>query len=130
MANPSEPFDVEENESVNYKPPPEKSLVEILETDKDDESLRKYKETLLGSHSSNAPIVQMLNPNRVIVTSLCLITEGRPDLVLDLEGNHIIVCTFMFFSCLCDSFCFPHYVTHILSVNYMNETRFKHHLKF
>lgn len=33
---------------VNYKPPAQKSLQEIQELDKDDESLRKYKETLLG----------------------------------------------------------------------------------
>lgn len=35
--------------AVNYKPPAQKSLQEIQELDKDDESLRKYKETLLGN---------------------------------------------------------------------------------
>lgn len=39
----------EEPEPVNYKPPAQKSLKEIQELDKDDESLRKYKEALLGS---------------------------------------------------------------------------------
>lgn len=40
----------EESEAqVNYKPPAQKSLQEIQELDKDDESLRKYKEALLGS---------------------------------------------------------------------------------
>ena len=34
---------------VNYKPPAQKSLQEIQELDKDDESLRKYKEALLGN---------------------------------------------------------------------------------
>lgn len=34
---------------VNYKPPAQKSLQEIQQLDQDDESLRKYKETLLGS---------------------------------------------------------------------------------
>lgn len=33
-----------------YKPPAQKSVLEILETDKEDESLRKYKETLLGAN--------------------------------------------------------------------------------
>lgn len=37
--------------TVNYKPPAQKSLQEIQELDKDDESLRKYKETLLGNTS-------------------------------------------------------------------------------
>lgn len=39
----------ESESSVNYKPPAQKSLQEIQELDKDDESLRKYKEALLGS---------------------------------------------------------------------------------
>lgn len=38
----------EEPEPVNYKPPAQKSVKEIHDLDKDDESLRKYKETLLG----------------------------------------------------------------------------------
>ncbi|KAK7930758.1 hypothetical protein WMY93_007153 [Mugilogobius chulae] len=38
----------DEPESVNYKPPAQKTVQEIHELDKDDESLRKYKETLLG----------------------------------------------------------------------------------
>lgn len=41
---------VEEADSnVNYKPPAQKSLQEIQQLDQDDESLRKYKETLLGA---------------------------------------------------------------------------------
>lgn len=41
---------VEEDEAkVAYKPPAEKSISEILKTDEDDESLRKYKEQLLGN---------------------------------------------------------------------------------
>lgn len=39
---------------VNYKPPAQKSLQEIQELDKDDESLRKYKEALLGNASAAA----------------------------------------------------------------------------
>lgn len=42
----------EESEAVNYRPPAQKSLQEIQELDKDDESLRKYKEALLGSGSA------------------------------------------------------------------------------
>lgn len=44
----------EESEVVNYKPPAQKSLQEIQELDKDDESLRKYKEALLGSSAFTA----------------------------------------------------------------------------
>lgn len=41
----------------NYKPPPEKTIEQILETDKEDESLRKYKETLLGEAKAGGIIV-------------------------------------------------------------------------
>lgn len=41
----------------NYKPPPEKTIEQILEADKEDESLRKYKETLLGEAKSGGVIV-------------------------------------------------------------------------
>lgn len=34
--------------AVNYKPPAQKSLQEIQQLDEQDESLRKYKEALLG----------------------------------------------------------------------------------
>lgn len=38
----------EDEHSVGYRPPAQKSIQEIQELDKDDESLRKYKEALLG----------------------------------------------------------------------------------
>lgn len=44
----------ETDAAVNYKPPAPKSLQEIKDLDKDDESLRKYKEALLGSTSVSA----------------------------------------------------------------------------
>lgn len=44
----------EEPEPVNYKAPAQKSVKEIHELDKDDESLRKYKEVLLGSGVTEA----------------------------------------------------------------------------
>jgi Rho GDP-dissociation inhibitor/dynein assembly factor 5 len=41
----------------NYKPPPQKTLEEILEADKEDESLRRYKEALLGAATTGNQIV-------------------------------------------------------------------------
>ncbi|XP_056310319.1 rho GDP-dissociation inhibitor 1 [Danio aesculapii] len=74
----------EQGESVNYKAPAQKSLQEIQELDQDDESLRKYKEALLGSCAvaadPSAPNVQ--------VTRLTLMCETAPaPLVLDLQGD-------------------------------------------
>ncbi|KAG9350381.1 hypothetical protein JZ751_026740 [Albula glossodonta] len=74
----------EEKESVNYRAPAQKTLQEIQELDKDDESLRKYKEALLGSSPAtvdpNAPNVQ--------VTRLTLVCDSAPNpLTLDLQGD-------------------------------------------
>ncbi|XP_060757480.1 rho GDP-dissociation inhibitor 1 [Neoarius graeffei] len=74
----------EESEVVNYKPPAQKSLQEIQELDKDDESLRKYKEALLGSSAFTA------DPNtpNVQVTRLTLVCDTAPaPLTLDLQGD-------------------------------------------
>ncbi|KAG8446376.1 hypothetical protein GDO86_014001 [Hymenochirus boettgeri] len=73
-----------EEHSVNYKPPAQKSLKEIQELDADDESLRKYKETLLGSLPAS------VDPNapNVTVTKLTLLCDTAPGpLELDLTGN-------------------------------------------
>lgn len=48
---------------LNYKPPPQKSLKELQEMDKDDESLTKYKKTLLG----DVPVV----------AGVCALGRGR-----------------------------------------------------
>ena len=37
------------DETPGYRPPAPKTMEEILKSDADDESLRKYKESLLGS---------------------------------------------------------------------------------
>ncbi|VEN38138.1 unnamed protein product, partial [Callosobruchus maculatus] len=47
---------VEHENETNYKPPPEKTIEEILQIDQEDESLRKYKETLLGQ-AQTGPII-------------------------------------------------------------------------
>ncbi|KAM9856712.1 rho GDP-dissociation inhibitor 1-like [Aulostomus maculatus] len=74
----------EESEPVNYKPPAQKTVQEIHELDKDDESLRKYKQALLGSGVAETdPSV-----SNVQVTSMSLICESAPaPLVLDLQGD-------------------------------------------
>lgn len=76
---------VEETDTpVNYKPPAQKTLEEIQQLDQDDESLRKYKETLLGASVAN---IDPSVPN-VQVTRMTLICESAPGpLVLDLTGD-------------------------------------------
>lgn len=71
--------------NLNYKPPAEKSLSDIVSADKDDESLMKYKESLLGKAVQDVVIVDETNPKRVIVKALSLLVDGRPDMVIDLS---------------------------------------------
>lgn len=54
--------DVEgEEHDTNYQPPPQKTIEEILAADAEDESLRKYKEALLGEAQAEKIIYGMLS---------------------------------------------------------------------
>jgi len=81
------PCEEEQEEVTNYKPPPEKSLNEMVQQDQDDESLRKYKELLLGESTAGAAIVEPDNDKRVLVRRLALVVDDREDHVLDLTGD-------------------------------------------
>nr|CAD7258761.1 unnamed protein product [Timema shepardi] len=58
---------IEDEVDTKYKPPPEKTIDEILEADKEDEKPD--------------------DPRKVIVKKLALCVPGRPDVVLDLTGD-------------------------------------------
>ena len=109
----ADPDAVEEDSS--YKAPAQRALQDILATDKEDESLQKYKAALLGSAASQSNIiVKPDDPRKVIVQvrsfdrlidcltvfktnvkiqlsfprwqSLQLVVDGRPDVTIDLTG--------------------------------------------
>ncbi|KAM7386561.1 hypothetical protein PAMA_009258 [Pampus argenteus] len=86
MADKDLPIGEEEDErNLNYNPPAQKTLREIQDLDKDDESLVKYKQTLLGAQ----PIAVSSGPN-VQVTRLTLLCDEAPgpiaiDLTEDLD---------------------------------------------
>ncbi|KAM9327114.1 rho GDP-dissociation inhibitor 2 [Gastrophryne carolinensis] len=78
--------DDELDSKLNYKPPAQKSLQEIQELDKEDESLAKYKKSLLG----DGPVIADPSAPNVIVTRLTLVCDSAPkpitmDLSQDLE---------------------------------------------
>ncbi|XP_078257532.1 rho GDP-dissociation inhibitor 1 [Rhinoraja longicauda] len=74
----------ESETALSYKAPAQKTLQEIEELDKDDESLRKYKEVLLGNRSKQ---IDPKIPN-VQVIRLSLVCASAPlPLVLDLTGD-------------------------------------------
>lgn len=66
---------------------PKITIKEQLEKDKDDESLRKWKEQLLGSVDVSS-IGETLDPE-VKILSLAIVSPGRPDIVLSIpEGGN------------------------------------------
>lgn len=71
------------SETAGYKPPAQKTLDEMRELDKNDESLNKWKEQLLKNVATTATAS---DPRKVIVVSLAMEVEGRPDVVLDLSS--------------------------------------------
>jgi len=76
--------------AVAYKPPPAKSMADMVNQDAEDESLRKYKEALLGSSSTGtAAIVDFNDTRTVLVRKLALCVEGRDDMELDLTTSDL-----------------------------------------
>lgn len=71
----------------NYRAPAQKSVKEIVEADQEDESLRKYKESLLGGAIKEVKPPFPDDPRNVIVSKLSLVVEGRTDKELDLTGD-------------------------------------------
>lgn len=70
----------DEEEERNIELGPQRTLKEQLEKDKDDESLRRWKEQLLGSVDINS-VGETLDAE-VKILSLSILSDGRPDLVL------------------------------------------------
>ncbi|KAM8960194.1 rho GDP-dissociation inhibitor 3 [Pelodytes ibericus] len=74
----------EDEVALTYKAPEKKSLQEIEELDKDDESLNKYKKALLG----NLPKEMDPNAPNVQVTRLTLVCDEAPaPITMDLTGD-------------------------------------------
>lgn len=72
----------------NYKPPPEKTIEELLNADKEDESLQKYKEKLLG----------VANSEKIIYGSYYLLLILQPIKFIDhlLQINLIFIKVFFY----------------------------------
>ncbi|KAK6947012.1 Rho protein GDP-dissociation inhibitor [Dillenia turbinata] len=76
----------DEEFEANLQLGPKVSLKEELEKDKDDESLRRWKEQLLGSVDVDS--VGETNEPDVKILSITICSAGRPDLVLPIpEGG-------------------------------------------
>jgi len=87
MAEEAEPTPIdneEPEETPGYKAPAQKSLDELKNLDADDESLVKYKETLLAGIDPNAAPAD--DPRRVVVQKMIFIS-GDKEMELDLTGD-------------------------------------------
>ncbi|XP_053668685.1 rho GDP-dissociation inhibitor 1 [Anopheles marshallii] len=82
------PAEVEQEEhDTNYQPPPQKTIEEIMAADAEDESLRKYKEALLGEAQAEKIVFDESDPRKVIVKKLALLVADRDPMELDLTGD-------------------------------------------
>ncbi|KAL1566986.1 Rab GDP dissociation inhibitor alpha [Salvia divinorum] len=77
----------EDDDDLNLHLGPKVSLKEHLEKDKDDESLRRWKEQLIGSVDASA-VEEDQEPD-VKILSLAIVTSGRADMLLPIpEGEN------------------------------------------
>ncbi|KAK1578802.1 hypothetical protein Q3G72_033231 [Acer saccharum] len=77
--------DEDDDEDRKIELGPQYTLKEQFEKDKDDESLRRWKEQLLGSVDFNS-VGETLDPE-VKIMSLAIKSAGRPDIVLPVPEN-------------------------------------------
>ncbi|KAF5405136.1 RHO protein GDP dissociation inhibitor [Paragonimus heterotremus] len=76
-----------EGDLGTYKAPTKKTLQEIQHLDEEDESLKRYKEALLGSVSTPSAILFPENPNCVVIDSFSICVEGQPERTISLRGD-------------------------------------------
>uniref|UniRef100_A0A0M3HSD7 Rho GDP-dissociation inhibitor 3 n=2 Tax=Ascaris TaxID=6251 RepID=A0A0M3HSD7_ASCLU len=76
-------------EQENYVPPAQKSVSEIVAADAEDESLNRYKQQLLGEAKLGQVIVDASDPRNVLVKSITLVVDGRPDITMQLDKEHL-----------------------------------------
>lgn len=77
--------DQEDEDDATIQLGPQYTLKEQLEKDKDDESLRRWKEQLLGAVDVNN-VGESADPE-VKIISLSIISPGRPDIVLPIPED-------------------------------------------
>jgi len=75
--------DLEPEQTEGFKVAESKTIDEYQKLDQNDESLRKWKESL-GLGAGNT-ISDPSDPRKVIILSLGLEVEGRPDIIIDLS---------------------------------------------
>ena len=80
-----------EEESSGYHVGEKVALEEILKRDEEDESLRRYKASLLGAAAEGQTIVDPSNPNVVIFDKFVVELEGRDPLIFPLNSAEALL---------------------------------------
>lgn len=78
--------DLVPSETPGYKVGEKKTLDEYSKLDENDESLKRWKESL-GLGKDAGPVD---DPRRVVVLSMAMVVEGRPDVIVDLSSPEAI----------------------------------------
>ena len=76
--------DLEATQDSGYRVGEKKTIQELQNLDSNDESLRKWKESLGLSAAQTGN-----DSRRVVVLHMALQVEGRPDIVMDLTNSSI-----------------------------------------
>lgn len=79
--------DEEQGMPNNFVVSPMLPLKDQLEKDKDDESLRRWKEQLLGSVQLDEEVEDGVDPE-VHVTNISIMSSGRPDIIIPLRSSN------------------------------------------
>ncbi|KAI9099402.1 immunoglobulin E-set [Phlyctochytrium arcticum] len=79
--------DLAPTQTAGYKAPEKKTVAELAELDAQDESLRKWKESL-GLKAGSAGATD--DPRKVVVLALGMESPGRPDVHVDLSSADAI----------------------------------------
>ncbi|KAI9862221.1 MAG: hypothetical protein M1824_001602 [Vezdaea acicularis] len=74
-------------QTEGFKVGEKKTMAELTQLDQDDEALRRWKKSL--GLDSGESIADPNDPRNVIILSLSLETEGRPDIVVDVSKGDV-----------------------------------------
>jgi len=77
----------EDDQPDNYKVSKKVSVGELMNLDKGDESLQKYKQSLGLGTSGYSPSD---DPRKVVITEMRIIIEGRPDIIYKLDDKKAV----------------------------------------
>jgi len=82
-SSPAEDEDTVPQRAPGYRPPPMRMLSQIVDLDQEDESLRKYKASLLGGVTGEV-VIDEENPNDVIISKMEFLSDEKSGLFIDL----------------------------------------------